>query len=472
MYYGYKDMNETIAEFRALIEQWREAYRWAVVSYVALRSSEAEGHNLLVGHLGLEVTLDEQFRSATPQHMESTHVVAHREVFAVQEQLDSLLEALAEGRLETADDSCALRPENDRFDHHFRPHFPYSRSDGPRTPTLYVRGINRWNLMQHLGLESDSIDWELKATDTPFDSLSELLIYYGLETSDGTLITINAGTPAVIRADSELINGMAYMRCAVADNLSLDKLKIGYKIVSQGATDRGASRGTDLTWRNEGEIRIGELVLPVGDAPAVQGFLSYAGVALHQWWVTDATRAFNSRYAAYQSIDPQLSTLRDYLATESKKPGEDFEVGVAALLTILGFSVLHLGKRAARLQEGPDMLATTPQGNMAIVECTIGHLTNNDKLSKLTLRCNSIREKVNGSGHGHLIVQAVIVTALSRQDISADLPEAAKRGVAVFTKEDLVTLLDSQALLPPDADKLLRETVEQLPRPSLGDSWE
>ena len=42
-------------------------------------------------------------------------------------------------------------------------------------------------------------------------------------------------------------------------------------------------------------------------------FVSYAGLAIHQWWVTDPKKSFNLRKAAYEPYDANLEVIKRFL---------------------------------------------------------------------------------------------------------------------------------------------------------------
>ena len=51
---------------------------------------------------------------------------------------------------------------------------------------------------------------------------------------------------------------------------------------------------------------------------------------------------------------------------------------------MLGFSVVHL-RSTTRMQDAADLLATTPSGHIAVIECTTGLLKAEDKLALLMI---------------------------------------------------------------------------------------
>jgi hypothetical protein len=102
-----------------------------------------------------------------------------------------------------------------------------------------------------------------------------------------------------------------------------------------------------------------------------------------------------------------------------------------------------------------------------VIECTVGLLDENDKLAKLVQRAKLIRDKLNGTGYGFLQLQAVIVTPLSRDEITANLETAGKHDIAVICGEDLEAILN-QVNLPPNADRLFEDVKRLVPNAGQG----
>ena len=477
-------MDDERTGFLSLIDNWSAVYDCAVVTYIALRkNNHSEERLICFGRVELHAAPYDSFSDLKAQHFETEHIIAHKEVVSLKGWLHETLESVLDnGRLNSDTDSeCALHTEdNGTLSYHFRTYHPYSISEGPRIPTLYIRGVGKWNLLNALQLKPEDIDLELKAADTPYDSLDELLVSFGLENSESTIITVAAGAPAFILDDSTIINSeVVRLRCIMESSLPINDLKIGVRILRREPkhdpiVDRVSFCGQEFKWQEDesgSKTRLGEVKFRVKDAQLVQVYLSYKNILLHQSWITDPAKNLNPRHIAYRTYDQGLSILQSHLSGNTSKPhrAEDFEMGVATLFSMLGFSVMQMGKRTARLQDGPDILAITPAGHIAVIECTLGHLANNDKMSKLSLRTIQLREEMNKSGSGPRLIQPVIVTAYSREEVSADLSDAEKRGIAVITQEDLSVFFEKRALIPPDADFLFQEFIR---RPPNEFSWE
>lgn len=345
----------------------------------------------------------------------------------------------------------------------FSPIYHPAIKDGPRLPALIIQGGSKHDLL--LAQKRGLLDWELKGADQPFDSLDELLGFLGLpslaQIGDQTTLEIAMRSPAMISDTSGIVKGKAIIKCRVAATLDPKKIKLGIKILHRDSTDRSFIQGDHLEWTVDGNFRIGTAKIDVGEAPLAQTFISYNGTALHQWWILDAEKRLNARHAIYEVFDADLKLIRQFLFSPSKKDDRAFEHGVALLLDLFGFSVSHHGT-IKKLEDGPDIIAITPIGNVGVIECTTGLLDEDDKLAKLVKRTKLIKERLSKSGYGYLGTYPVIISALSRNEVEAHLEEAGKNGIAVICKENLENLL-TRVSFPPNPDSLLQEALQLIP---------
>lgn len=127
---------------------------------------------------------------------------------------------------------------------------------------------------------------------------------------------------------------------------------------------------------------------------------------------------------------------------------------------MLGFSVEALAGKP--LENGPDLVAMTPKGELVLVECTVGQINKDGKLGKLVDRASAVRSSLQGAGHNAVRVLPVIVTPRPA-DAVAEIPTANAMGVVVFTREDLQSGLQL-ARVPQDSDLLVARQWEALER--------
>jgi hypothetical protein len=330
---------------------------------------------------------------------------------------------------------------------------PEGLSAGNRLAVLSIGGGHVTDL-----LSQPESDWLLKAADFPYDTVQELAIDYGLGTlrGDRALLEVVARTAIQVLAESSVTGTRANVGVWMANSLDRAQAKLGLRIVHQGrVVHRGAIRGTDLTWseRDLAVVGVGNIEVPAGSV--VQCIASYAGEAHHVQWRADPTSFLNPRSAILSQVDPSGSLTQTYLNPEMPprgKAADDFEAAIAWLLWTLGFSVASFGTHA-KTRDTFDVIATTPHGDFLVVECTLGLLRAEGKLSRLAARTVNVRDSLAASNMKHLRVLPVIVTAMTAKQVAADAGPAADLGVLVITREDLDEV-HNELVRFPDADSL------------------
>lgn len=455
------------SNFHALLTSWAGAYPFSMISYVSVKT--AKGPRLLFGRILLlpSCTLAKD----TPFRFETEHILAARFVSDMTAaDVAQSLEKAKTRLIPTVDDAMTIELErNGYFSAHFDPISSpfFSVPEGKRSPCLVLHGMPRYTLLSNcLGSRPlDRLNWELKAADMPFDNLDELLTYCGLpkmmQMGDSTVFEVVASPPGWIGDGSTIRNGEASIECHVASALDIGKVKLGYETFPKDSGKRASIDGSVLEWRHEGDIKIGTHRIQVGKAPELQAFLSYESFCLHQLRVWDPQKHLNSRHAIHQVFDKNLDFLRRTLLEPKPNKADAFEGAVSACFHLFGFSAVNYG-RILRLQDGPDIIAMTPTGNVLVIECTLGLLDKNDKLAKLVQRTTVIKEKLASAGYDHLQIQSAIVTPLSRDEVAANLKIAEEHGIAVICKEEIIKLLD-QVSLPPDPERIFEDLKGLVP---------
>lgn len=458
---------QSFSNFEALVSLWVGAYQCSAISYVGLKT--AQGPRLLFGRILLEPTRSGV--SDTAFRFETEHLIAARFIAsATPTGIKTILEKAKGGEIQSIDGTSSLLLQVDGgISTYFSPiHHPFV-SEGPRLPTLRVSGTSRHNLTVSVA-DQRALDWELKAAEAPFDNLDELLSQCNLpaqmQMGDSTTLEIVAKSPVTISDASAITGSDAVIECRLATALDVGKLRLGYKILHKESIERKSVSGSALDWRQDGDIKIGTYRMSVGSASLLQTFVSYAGISHHQWWVTDPQKRLNPRLAIHQVFDEDLELLRRMLLKPETDKPYVFENAVSTLLNLLGFAVSNYG-RIPKLQKGPDIITISPTGHVGVIECTVGLLDENDKLAKLVQRAKLIRDKLNGTGYGFLQLQAVIVTPLSRDEVTANLETAGKHEIAVVCKEDIEEML-KQVNLPSNADRLFEDAKRLVPNAAQG----
>lgn len=439
-----------IDEFVDILSHWINSYKSQICTYLAIKTNGKI--RLKFGRIIFNTnTLQD---SKLDFHVETKHLIAGRKIKRIETNtIEQLLCEAKEGQIKFSEYSFILDKPFIRFDPIY--HSKLSSPHGPRLPNLTISGSER------IDIDSQLFDWELRSADQPFDSIDELLGYLWLprlrEMGDAYRIEIIANPPALISNKSKITDGQVSVILNVAIGIDVSKIKAGFKVFNKNNIDRFSINGGKVNWVKNEDLISGNYSFKIEDINLIQAFVSYDNVALHSWYVTDPQKQMNHRYSIHSLFDKNLDTLKRLLFEERNT----FEYGVALLLNILGFSVSHHGK-IPKLQDGPDIIALTPIGNIGVIECTSGLLDKDDKLAKLVQRTNLIRKKLVETGFGYLLVQPVIITMLTRNEVSGHLEEACKHDIAVVCKEELTKLLN-RATIPPDPEGLFKEAIRLIP---------
>jgi hypothetical protein len=291
----------------------------------------------------------------------------------------------------------------------------------------------------------DELDCELRSHETPFDGIADLLLGVGAHCSQvpqKAEVLINAHTLLMVeRSKSFISQGIAHIHCLKAPNLKPEQLRIGIRPFSVKYAERKSINGDKLEWKiNSDGVGEGSIKVNIGDSAAVQLLLSHTDTLFDRWWISDPDKHINPLYAVHQVIDKDLLQLKLFLSGQGRNAGEDFEYGVALLLSIFQFSSFHYGL-VPTLRDAPDLLAFTQANELLIIDCTIRVPNENNKISKLLSRIEQIRTMLQSSGNTHIEILPVVITALSRNSIENDIRDAVQRGVVVLTKENIDNLL-------------------------------
>lgn len=338
---------------------------------------------------------------------------------------------------------------------------PFHQGAGTQTRlcVLTMRGRPTGGLV-----DNQKLDWELKAASPPYLSFQELLLDYGVPVPQGFGIfeTFQALPIVVDNQRSRLHGSTASISLKVERGIDPGDVQLGVVAIKTGETAyRQNIPGTSLNWEDDGQFSVGSIQCDVPAGRAIQAIASLRGTAFHYWWVLDPLQIPNTRKAVYEVVDSDLSILRDFMiASGSKGSARDLESAVAWLLWMLGFSVAHLGT-STKTQDAVDILATTPSGNFALVECTTGVISTDKKVANLLSRKAIVLERLSRASQNQIRVLPVIVTSKGREEVAQEIGPAQERGVLVLTRDDLVEMLNRTDMLP-DADQLYNDAENQL----------
>ncbi len=327
-----------------------------------------------------------------------------------------------------------------------------------RLEVLTVLGRERGVLMNE-----KIVDWELRASAPPFDTLIELTNDFGLLYTGGS-VRFEAAAPTIVGVDTDQkVDGeSATLGLKLLRGFPTDRAFLGYKtLVDKSVVDRGRLPGAAFQWTDNGLVQHGLATLKVPRSAIVQCFAGYDGRAQAYGWIVDPSNHQNARRVAYEGFDKDLAKLKEGLLKPPGAPHKNqqaiFEAAASCLLWIRGYSLSLL----STIREGPDILATTPSGHFLVVECTMGILKEDSKLTRLGQRVKFVRDNLEKSGNPHLNVLPVMITALKRSEIENEITAALEQGIFVITREGIEAALENSFLVP-DPERELNEGLKIL----------
>ncbi|MEH6950720.1 hypothetical protein V4R08_05145 [Nitrobacter sp. NHB1] len=310
------------------------------------------------------------------------------------------------------------------------------------------------------------LDWELRSAAVPHDSMQELFSEYGLGGLFTDSITIEVIGAAVMGFDgdnSKIVGQTAHVVIRLANTLDVLGASLGYREINQVKINRGVLTGNEFSWKQTDDMQIGTFDLPVSKAAILHCYAIYKGVAQTHWYISDPTTSQNSRREIIESFDSGLAILKTFLSRPHSRghDARDFEIAVAWLFWMLGFGTVQMGL-TARTQDFADLILTTPQGQIAILECTTGLLRADNKLPKLVARYSKVRERLDQSNNGHVKLLPVMVSTLPRGELQADLEQAEKLGVLVLAKEELDQIIIRTSFAGNNPDEVFSEAERRV----------
>ncbi len=329
----------------------------------------------------------------------------------------------------------------------------------PAQQRLSVLALLGAECAQLLYANQPDLDWEVRSAPCPYDGIQELLLEYRPGVLEGvSRIEVAAFNLVAIDMASIVDGETAHLSVRTVPHAPKERVSVGYRILDQGKTvGRGAIAGADLEWEIADGVLRGSATLSVPRAAIVHAFARFDDTVYQHYFFGDPTSFQNPRRASYETFDPRLEILRDILskAQQPKPDARDFEAAIAWLFWMLGFAPANVGA-PRRMSDSADFLAAAPNGNIAVVECTVGLLKEDRKLPKLHDRTEAVRRSLDSSSTRHIRVLPVIVTAKTLVEIQPDIEQAEKLGVFVIARDGIERLMD-QTLILQNADQLYEE---------------
>jgi hypothetical protein len=377
----------------------------------------------------------------------ANQVIAGRELltdFSI-EKLCVLITNLEQGKLMLGDISLKLEAE-----HGFNYYSEMSSND-------------RWFCDAHLLIVGDpqdplsaveiaKVNSVLRLNEIPFDGLNDLInnlnILDTITSNKQTQIEIRISPPIDIRTDeSSITKGEFNLVLRAHQTLNTNDISLAIREFPESLTSR-KQVASQLEWaKNENGTQIGKLLIDVKNSFAVQAILMLGKNMVRRQFFDDILKVPNRRLFTLSFFDKELKRLRNALSgTDSIQ----FEKAINSLAYMLGFSGCVINA-----SDAPDIILSSPDENIVIIECTIKISDFSSKLGKLVDRKNSLIKELSDINDPRK-VYSYLVCGLPKNQITINEKELALHKVTLITAELIDDLLN-RLKFPQNLEKLLFE---------------
>ena len=450
---------QSLARFRSIAELWSEGQRFRLTTWVALRCES--GWVLRFGLTGFSPRAIE----GIPVEMKTDHVWAGRRfdrltkieaADALKEQLDRPETAIL-GRSPL---SLALPDAAYEINAYYSSTGLERFQGSERFPALQI-SVSQQPHPHFLG--NAEIDLELKSHTIPYQGLADLLSELAIPLDENGLIfqpkaEIVISPPVTFRPTSTLNGGLLKVDIDCLPGVSRSDVRIGVKAFrADGSISRFSLGGGELAWQDDKDSAVASLESEENDTHLALLHLSYQGAFCSQWIAQDERYPANSRLRIHKALDEDETFKTRFF----KERPDAFEDQVALLLELLGFTTFKYGGTVG-LSNAPDIMATSSEGHVFVIECTTGDINRQGKLHKLHTRTKRISANLAATASAPKGVVPLMVTNAARADTAAHWDTAAGYKIGVICREDLILLLDRLAV-PPTPEAFHRAALASIP---------
>lgn len=336
--------------------------------------------------------------------------------------------------------------------------------EGKQGLSYYTEMISndRWFCDAHLIISGDAqmsfssteltkINSELRVGKLPFDGIEDLINYLNLPDTFSSYkqpqIEIRISPPVDIRIDESSLSKEQFKLTLHAHsklNINTISLAVLFFPETQFSRKQVASQ---IKWKSiKNGRQIGKLIMKAENSFAVKTLLMTGISTIRRQFFEDILKVPNRRLFAISAFDNNLKKLRKDLidATNSMH----FEKAVNSLAYILGFSGCLTNE-----SEAPDIILSTLNNNLVLIECTIKISDFNAKLGKLVDRKNMLTELLKKAGDNRK-VHTYLVCGQPKSSIVHEEKLLVNHNVILLTKESLEELLE-KLKFPRDPDEIL-----------------
>lgn len=297
-----------------------------------------------------------------------------------------------------------------------------------------------------------SVDNALRKSDPLFDGLTDLSSWLELtiptDSSQSSQISITINPPVdSLWAECFLANNSLKIRLIAHPHFNVDSVNLGIRVSPYDSLSGRIQLATKIIWDfSESNFQMRAVDIELDQAESVLMILIIGNVTLRRHWIIDPNKARNNRFLTIQHFDKDLAMIKH--AIFNGKDGRYFECAISSLLFMLGFSSTMQVET-----DSPDLIVSTPEGKLIIVECTLKTADFANKIGKLVTRRGSLFKYLKDSGH-HADPIAILVCRQPRNEIAVHNDELISHKVILMCAEELESLLEQVRSLP-NPDQLI-----------------
>ena len=322
---------------------------------------------------------------------------------------------------------------------------------------------DRWFCDAHLLILGDSQDplsaveiakanSALRLNKIPFDGLNDLInnlnIPDTITSHKQTQIEIRISPPIDMGIDeSSLSKGKFNLTLRAHQILNTNDISLALREFPESLSSR-TQVASQLEWtKSEDGIQVGKLLVDVKNSFAVQAILMLGVNTVRRQFFDDILKVPNRRLFTLSFFDKELKRLKSALTgTDSAQ----FEKAINSLAYILGFSGCIINN-----SDAPDIVLSSPNENLVIIECTTRISDFSNKLGKLVERKNSLIKELRSLGDPRK-VYSYLVCSTPKNEINISERDLAKQKVTLITQESIDNLLN-KLKFPQNLEQLLIE---------------
>lgn len=324
---------------------------------------------------------------------------------------------------------------------------------------------DRWFCDAHLLTLGDALDLfntveiakinsELRLGQLPFDGTHDLFDYFSLQDCISTYkqpqIEIRISPPIdLISNQCHTSNGKFNLTLNAHPSLKIKNVSLAIRTFTAPNQSLPLRKqvAENINWLQENDRQIGTLEIDVEKAFTSQAILMLGTNTIRREFFEDIAKVPNRRLFTLSFFDKELKRLKLALYGSDS---DQFEKAVNSLAYLLGFSGCLMNETNA-----PDIILSSPDENLVIIECTTKISDFSSKLGKLVDRKNSLMKELHDLGDPRK-VYSYLVCGLPKDQITINERELATYKVTLITQESINDLLN-KLKFPQNLEKLLVE---------------